>query len=80
MPIYETNIAGAMKPLYLQGDSMAKASDQIVSLRALSSSELVDFIGGDEKIWRKGDPLPDGLFTVPAGSEPKADADDEGDE
>lgn len=58
--------------MFIKADTMAKGADQVLEMRALNTRELADFIGGNDSIWKKGDPMPVAdvaPFTAEAGEE-----------
>lgn len=57
MPVYRATIAGRTKPVLVRDDSAAKASSQLVQLKALTSDEMADALASGEKVWKPGEEL-----------------------
>lgn len=58
MPVYRITIKGRRKPILTKADSAAKARDAVVECEQVTAEDMIDALGGGEKIWTPGDDLP----------------------
>lgn len=55
MPVYRITLHGIAAPLLVRDESAAKAKDQILDLKALTTEEMADALAAGETIYKAGD-------------------------